>query len=466
MAPSAHNPEANSLTSRLIVAMLIPLSLLAVVIGAGGSWATGELVEAVNDRILSAASHAISDSLNVENGKIEMSLSPAIFGMLENNERDNVYYSIRYKGEVLTGYSELRDIGTGSLGDAQVRFGKGDFRGRPIRVVAEARKFAELDAPVIIQVAETLDARQRISNRMLYALAGIELAMIAVVVGLLPFAVRWGLRPLETVCHELDVRAASDLAPLDARLAPREVRMLVDAFNRMLGRLDAAVEGMRRFTADASHQMRTPLAILRTHIGLLRHAPPGSKVAQDALTDIDEASRRLQHLLVQLLALARADAATPAIVSLTTMNLNEIAASVAEEIVPEAVDSGVELYFEEAEGAAIARGHPDLARELLANLVDNAVRYNRAGGNVMVRVSNAGGGPTVIIEDDGPGIAPADRHRVFDRFTRLARKEPVSGSGLGLSIALSLANAIGARIELRTPASGRGLEVAVSFDPA
>ncbi|MBS0474338.1 MAG: sensor histidine kinase, partial [Proteobacteria bacterium] len=263
----------------------------------------------------------------------------------------------------------------------------------------------------------------------------------------------------ETLRRELDVRAPSDLAPLDTTQVPSELRSLVDAFNRMLGRLDSAIEGMRRFTADASHQMRTPLAILRTHVGLLRSTRPGSTSAKAAIDDIDEASRRLGHLLIQLLALARADAAGPQALELGEIDLNAIAASVAADTAAVAVETGIELHFEDAGGAAVARGHVELARELLANLMDNAVRYNRPGGLVSVTVDGA----IVVIEDDGPGIAPADRERVFNRFTRLGRSVDAPGSGLGMSIALSLARAIGATIELLTPASGTGLRVVVRF---
>lgn len=459
--PAQH--RATSLTGRLLAAMLLPLSLLAVIIGVGGSWAIGELVEAVNDRILSAASRAIADSLTVDHGRIGLSLSPAIFGMLENNERDNVYYSVRHEGRLLTGYPDLRDIGTAGMANNEVRLGKGEFRGRPIRIVAEARQIAELKTPVIIQVAETLDARERISDRMLAALAGIEIALIAVVVGLLPFAVRWGLRPLDTVCRELDVRAASDLDPLDTMQVPRELRSLVEAFNRMLARLDAAIEGMRRFTADASHQMRTPLAILRTHIGLLRSAPPGGPQALAAMEDIDQASQRLARLLVQLLALARADGAAPQALDLNEIDINAIAASAAADAAAVAVEREIELHFDQSARSALARGHHELARELLANLMDNAVRYNRSGGLVSVSVETQDQQCVVVIEDDGPGIAPADRERVFDRFTRLGRSTDAPGSGLGMSIALSLARAIGATIELLTPSSGQGLRVVVRF---
>jgi two-component system sensor histidine kinase TctE len=386
--------------------------------------------------------------------------------MLENNERDNVYYSVRYRGGLLTGYADLPSVAPPDMRDTEVKFGKGVYRGRPVRIVAEARSLPQIASPVVIEVAETLEARERVTRRMMLVLALIEVTMIAVGLGLLPLAVRWGLRPVDQLRTEMDLRAASDLDPLDAAAVPSELRALVEAFNRMLARLDAAIEGMRRFTADASHQMRTPLAILRTHIGVLQRADPGSNEAQVALNDIEEASKRLGHLLVQLLALARADAAGPRALALTSIDLNEIAESVSAERAPEAVTAEIEFGFERAGKALSALGHAELARELLSNLVDNAIRYNRPGGSVHVRVEADGGSPAVVIEDDGPGIAPVDRLRVFDRFTRLRRDSQAPGSGLGLPIALSLARAIGATLELTTPASGKGLRVVVGFTAA
>jgi two-component system sensor histidine kinase TctE len=239
------------------------------------------------------------------------------------------------------------------------------------------------------------------------------------------------------VRDEMDHRAATDLTPLPLTSVPAELRDLVRAFNAMLARLDAGMRGVRRFTADASHQMRTPLSILRAHVAVLRQARPGSAEASSSIDDIDQASNRLSHLLVQLIALARAEHAL------------------------EAVRAGIDLHFDRAADPAMARTDPALATELVSNLVDNAIRYNRPGGTVSVLVDRAGA--TIAIEDDGPGIAPRDRERVFMRFMRLKRDARTEGSGLGLPIARSLAEAIGARLTLATPRSGRGLRVEVAF---
>jgi len=458
-----HGRAVRSLASRLLGGMVVPMVVLAVALGVGGAWAIAATVESVNDRILSAASRGIADSLAVEGDEITIDLSPAIFGMLENNARDNVYYSVRYRGRILTGYADLPQISPDATADTDLTFRDDVYRDHAVRIVAEARRLPQVQEPVIVEVAETLDARQRTTRRLLIGLALLEATLIGVAALLLPPVVRWGLRPVRRVRDEMDHRAATDLSPLPLTSVPAELRELVRAFNAMLARLDAGIRGMRRFTADASHQMRTPLSILRAHVAVLRQADPGSAEAASSIEDIDQASNRLSHLLVQLIALARADSAAPRRLALAPVDLNAVAEAVASEHALDAVRAGIDLHFERSAVSAMARSDAALATELVSNLVDNAIRYNRPGGTVSVLVDREH--MTIAVEDDGPGIAPRDRERVFMRFTRLKRDARTEGSGLGLPIARSLAEAIGAQLILDTPRSGKGLRVAVVFVP-
>ncbi|MBS0477956.1 MAG: HAMP domain-containing histidine kinase, partial [Proteobacteria bacterium] len=319
---------------------------------------------------------------------------------------------------------------------------------------------------VIVEVAETLGARERVARRLLLGLAILEVALIVLAAVLLPIAVGWGMRPLRRLQAEMDQRVGSDLTPLPSADVPAELGDLVRAFNGMLRRLDFTLQGMRRFTADASHQMRTPLSILRTHIALLRKAPPGSDDAQHSLDDIDQASERLQRLLVQLLALARADNAAVAPEAIETLDANELAAGVAAEYAAQAVREHVDLTFDRAPGAPLIATHPSLCAELMGNLIDNAIRYNRRNGTVAVSVAESSDSVVIAIEDDGPGIAIEDRQRVFTRFTRLERDSRRSGSGLGLPIAQTLANAVGAALAIDTARSGQGLRATIRFPRA
>jgi len=446
--------------------MVVPMAGIAMLLAVGGSWAIEESVEAVNDRILNAASRAIAESLAVEDGEITLDLPPSVFAMLENAERDNVYYSITYANKVISGYADMPKIGSPPRRDGEVAFGKSRFRGHRVRIVAEVRRLPRIDGLVTVQVAETMGARDRAARQMLLSLAVLEALLIGLSALLLPIAVRWGLSPLLQLRSEMDRRSASDFTPLSVNKVPAELRDFVGTFNNLLERLEVAVKGMRRFTADASHQMRTPLTILRTHVTALQKARLDSDDAKASLADIEHATERLQNLLVQLLALARADSAAPVRQAVERMNIVEVVREVANDHAASALKRKASLQFSsDADDIAIL-GHPTLVCELLSNILDNAIRYNEENGLVIVRVVEGGSTVKVIIDDDGPGIPESERERAFERFTRLNPEKDRNGTGLGLSIVRALAETIGAEVELADTDSGQGLRVIVTFSSA
>jgi two-component system sensor histidine kinase TctE len=245
---------------------------------------------------------------------------------------------------------------------------------------------------------------------------------------------------------------------------PRELRDLIMTFNALLARLDGAVEGMRRFTADASHQMRTPLSILRTHINVLKMSQIENPRAQESLADIETATDRLQRLLIQLLALARADGAGPSGLELQAIDVVAAARSVAEEHALPALRGGVDLHFVSDDNEPLlAQADQVLITELIGNLVDNAVRYNQSGGSVMVHVAGTNEQIIVDVEDDGPGIPDGEHDKVFTRFYRLHRDQAHPGSGLGLSIVQVLAHSLGAQVALSRGPNGKGLRARVTL---
>jgi signal transduction histidine kinase len=220
---------------------------------------------------------------------------------------------------------------------------------------------------------------------------------------------------------------------------------------------------MSRFTADASHQMRTPLTILRTHISVLAGLIPANDAAYSSLKDIQEAADRLQRLLIQLLKLARADGGRSPDRELATIDLREVIQEIATNHVPQALEASIELHFEAEQRTFPTHANPIMINEMFANLIDNAIRYNKAGGSVVVRLFDDGGKQVVDVEDDGPGIPDAEREKVFTRFYRLSRDQSRVGSGLGLAIVRSLAASLNAEIAMSGGAHNRGLRVRVSF---
>jgi two-component system sensor histidine kinase TctE len=275
--------------------------------------------------------------------------------------------------------------------------------------------------------------------------------------------VDWGLKPLLRLRIEIEKRAGeadADFGPLPLTAVPREAVSFVSAFNALLGHVETSVETLKRFTSDASHQLRAPLAVIRTHVELLNRRTGASEELKSTLSDIHAAVRALQHLIVQLISLAKADRPDGGDAVAQDFDLVECTAMTARNHVAEALAHGIELSFDSDSEYLSVNGSATFASEMIANLLDNAIRYGETGGHIDIRVVGAYG--TLEIQDDGPGIAPAEMERVFERFYRSPRTLNREGSGLGLSIVQALGKRMNASVKLDTPPSG-GLCVSVQF---
>src|SRR5882672_8561436 len=222
-------------------------------------------------------------------------------------------------------------------------------------------------------------------------------------------------------------------------------------------------QAMNRFTADASHQMRTPLTILRTHIAVLGGLIPANGDAYSSFNDVQEAADRLQRLLIQLLKLARADGGHAVDQDSAAIDLREVIQEIAASHVPQGIEAGIDLHFEAEQRPFPTYANPITIHEIFANLIDNAIRYNDEGGTVVIRLFDENGRHVVEVEDDGPGIPDAERDKVFTRFYRLNRDQSRVGSGLGLAIVQSLAATLNAEISMSAGANDRGLRVRVAW---
>ncbi|WP_199902080.1 sensor histidine kinase, partial [Azospirillum sp. B506] len=466
-----------SLRRRLLTRLLVPLGALAVGLGVGGAALIHGFVQSTHDRLLAGSTLAIAERLAVgdDDGEVTVDLPAVAFGMLESQARDNIYYNVAHEGGVITGYLDLPLPDIAAMPTNLTVFRDATYHGHPVRVAAQVRRLYGVPQPVLVQVAETTEGRRAVEVNLLLWLTLLELALVGGSGLLVWGAVGRGLAPLGRLRRVIDARSARGriaLVPLPLAVVPAEVMPLVVAINGLLARLDQSIGTMRRFTADASHQLRTPLAVLRTHLALLRRFGTDSPEGRAALDDVEGAVKRLERLLVQLLALARADEDAPVVPTAPEVtDLLQVAMEVAAEQVPAALALDVEVRFEKLDidgpedGTALrVAGNPVLGGELLGNLLDNAIRYNRPGGTVTVRVG-AGPKPVMEVEDDGPGIPETERERVFERFYRLDRpgEPPRTGSGLGLAIVRALADRLGAAVRLDAGQDGRGLKVTVSL---
>jgi len=316
------------------------------------------------------------------------------------------------------------------------------------------------DGRYLVQVGETFDVRDDISRE----LAGHLLAPLAVALPLLALGLALligrGLRPLSTLADDIGRRDANRLDQVDTARAPSELKPVLDRLNQLFARLSRSIELERRFTADTAHELRTPLAAMRTHAQVAQGATSVDE-REAAISHVIEATDRATHLLEQLLTLARLDAPA-ASQSFVACDLRQIARTVLAAAAPAALLKQIEVELVEGPSVAVP-GDPTLLGVLLRNLIDNAVRYSPPKVGVGVTAGlTAAGEPFVAVSDQGPGIPPAERSRVLDRFHRIAGSG-ASGSGLGLSIVARIAELHGARLELDSSPDGKGLGARVVF---
>lgn len=323
------------------------------------------------------------------------------------------------------------------------------------------RVFGTWDAShrFLVQAAESVEARAVVKDE----LAGHLLFPLVLALPLLAGALVWligaNLAPLSRLAESIGQRSAERLDPIPLSDAPRELHPILEQLNRLFYRVGRSLEQEKRFTADAAHELRTPLAAMRTHAQVAGNSVDEGE-RRRSLDCLIEASDRTTHVLEQLLTLARVDA-TALGERFVGVDLNQAAAEAIAVEAPASITKSIELALEPSAQARV-RGNPVLLAILLRNLIDNAVRYSPEGSSVVVSTRERGESIVLEVTDSGPGIAPEQRAGALERFIRLeGNREP--GSGLGLSIVARIAEIHGARFELDQPSGAAGLCARVSF---
>jgi two-component system sensor histidine kinase QseC len=315
------------------------------------------------------------------------------------------------------------------------------------------------DRRLQIQIGQMYEVRQELAGAVARHIVYPMLFALPLFGLLVWFAVGLGIAPLRWVAREVSRRAPEHLAPLEVARTPREVQPIVHALNALLERLGRALALERQFTADAAHELRTPLAGLRTQAQVAARARDDGE-RQRALGQVLEGVDRMTHLVQQLLTLARLEPDAP-LEHEGEVGLRAVAGGVLAELAPAAVEHGIDLSLAEGPPVAVS-GRAELLRVLIRNLVDNAIRYTPAGGTVQVEIAAEGPRARITVLDSGPGIPEAERARVFDRFYRVLGSGG-SGSGLGLAIVRRIADLHGAEVRLEAGEAGHGLRVVVEL---
>jgi two-component system sensor histidine kinase TctE len=473
MNPPEVEPVAamqRTLRSKLLRWLIVPLATLGAVNAVHNHVTVRRAMNAAYDRSLYASALAIAEKVTPGPGGPLVDLPPVALEMLDTGDQERIFYRVAYDAAqredvFVTGYADLPAPPPGA---GRTVFYEAEYHGDPVRIVA-LRTLLRAEQPILlkVRVAETLLGRTSRTRAIVARALGSQVILILLAGVLVWFGISRGLAPLSHLSREVARRSAADLAPLPLRDVPREVSPLIGAVNQLMRRVRDAIAAHRRFVADASHQLRTPLTVLRTQAEFaLRqdHVEP----MRAAVAQLRDHSQATSHLANQLLSLARAEPTSGDAASEELFDLIALAREACSSLVPEALARGVDLGFEVPEGFAQAnvRGRSYLIRELIANLVDNALRYGAPAGTITVGVSAAGTHAVRLsVEDDGPGIPQRERARVLERFYRLPGSAG-NGAGLGLSIVNEIARGNGAEVRLFDGASGRGLLVEVIFPTA
>lgn len=452
-----------SLRLQLLGWLVAPL-LLVLCINAWFSYqAAAATANLAFDRLLIGSADAIAEDIEYQNGELVVDLPYAALELLESNMQERIFYRVLGPdGRTVTGYDDLPSPAAGFQGDSTLYTAM--YRGENLHLVALRKKLydATLSEPMLIIVAETGEARAALSRQMLQESLGRQSLLIAVAGALGWLGLVRGLRPLSRLRDDIAQRSGSDLRPIHTSSVPEEVRPLIDAFNQQTAKIDRMVSNRQQFIADAAHQMRTPLAEMRTQIDVQLMQKDAS-LSCITLEDLKQDVERLSRLVSQLLLQARAEPDGAGAQGHDEVDLVDIGREVALGKVGAARAKSIDLSYEAPDHPVRFRGHPVLLRELIVNLLDNAIIYTSNGGRVVLRLM-AGSSIELEVEDDGPGISESESAHVFERFYRgSASSRSPTGSGLGLFIVRDIAVAHGGSVQLQKPSLGSGLLVRLTL---
>ncbi|MBK7023435.1 MAG: sensor histidine kinase N-terminal domain-containing protein [Sulfuritalea sp.] len=452
----------NSLFGEILDWMLAPLLLLWPISIAATNHVAGFIANLPYDQHLADNVTAIVQLVKIEGGRVAVNLPASARSLLRADDTDALYYQVvGPNSRVIQGDREIPPPPLPDKIDAgKVLLRDGRIDADSVRIAYAFLPVRQGVPPVVVQVAETLKKREALSASIISGVLLPQFAIIPLAVILVYMGLMRGIAPLRLLQDRIHRRRPSDLSPIPVTRVPEEVRPLVVAFNQMMGRLEENLQAQQRFIAQAAHQMRTPLTGLKTQTEIaLSETDPAQM--RNALQLIAESTDRASHMINQLLILARAEASHEKLHQVVPLDLDALARGVTEEWVVRAMAKNIDLGYEECGCRLMINGVPLLLRELLTNLVDNAIKYTPSGGHVTVRAC-ADRLAIIEVEDDGIGIPVEERESIFERFYRVLGTD-AEGSGLGLPIAAEIAELHQARIDLLEGSGGRGSLFRVSF---
>lgn len=453
--------KQRSLKTAILLRLAIPLIFFISIESVLSYFVTLHHVNVAYDRWLLDSARSLTQEIKVEEGKVFVELPPAALEIFKWDESDKTYFKIiSAEKDMLAGDKFVPEPFDSETDWTHPVYFDDEMYGEPVRVVSMLIAPEHSQEKIFVHVAETLNKRRNMMLDILLADLVPQLVLVLLAGIYLVVGVKRGLQPLHILADEIAQRSSRDLRPIPEQHIFLEVRALTDTINDLLERLGLAIATQQRFIANAAHQLRTPLAGLKLQVERAQREQDLSAV-KPALMHIQSCADRMSHLTTQLLVLAKSEP-IDGDYELKPVDLCRLAKETSMDWVPKALQRNMELSFEGLKQPLIVRGDEVLLRELLANLLDNAICYGHDQGNIVIKVESVPS-PRLSVEDDGSGIPEDEMDRVFERFYRIPGSQG-DGCGLGLSIVKEIADLHKARLELSRINAGGGIRVDLVFN--
>lgn len=455
-----------SLRKRVAWGLIPPMVILLLL---NAFWFYKGAMDAANrayDRSLTASLKSIAESIHSTGGVITVDIPYSALEIFEEGVQERVYYAIiDSDGTRLTGYDDLPPpIQRDGVEDPVIV--DTIYREQWIRLAALSKRMYDPELvggdTVTVLFAETTEARTRLAFSLFLDSLRPQLFLIAVGLFLVIMVLRSAFRPLLDLRDTIRQRNEEELTPVSPSNVPNELLPLIDAINYHMARLERLLKARRRFLADAAHQIRTPLTVLGTQAeyGQRQNDPEEMRRTFRSLADTIRSTRRMAN---QMLTLARAEPASGLVHEFTRVDFAELVCEVAGELAALALRKNIDLSFEGPSVPAIVNGNATMLREMVSNVVDNALRHTPDNGHVSLGMAVTADAVVLRIVDDGPGIPEAEREKVFHRFYRILGHGDSGGSGLGLAIVREICLAHRGHVRLGEGKDGRGLVAEITL---
>ena len=458
-APSASERKPASLRRTLLLGILLPLGLFVLINTVVLYRQALAAADTAYDRTLLATAKSLSEQLQVvgpaDAPRLQATLLYSALEAFEADNRSRLYYRVNgFAGEMVSGFEDLPAVRAilpeQQIYAALVHFYDDSYSGVPVRMAVLLQPVAGAagSGMATIQVAETLELRETLARQILVDTLWRQAGLVAMIVLVVVLVVQRATRPVRDLSRSLRSRSENDLSPLPRAGAPRELLPLVDATNQHMARLSQLLDQQKRFVRDTSHQLRTPLAVLKTQ---LQSAQRGDVAPQQAFAELAHTVQQATELANQMLALAkveqlRQDAQAP------VNDWAEVVRNVALDLAPLIADRA--LDFSITTQSAPVLSHAWALRELSRNLLHNAIKHTPAGGSLTVALQSDAAQARLCVSDSGPGISSALRQRLFQPFATESGQGHTDSVGLGLAICHGIAQSLGGRITLENREQG------------